>query len=268
MADTIEDLRARAGIDTSGSAPDIAAQQAAIFRQRSNETSYHLEYWEDDSDPWDDLYLGADRMPGIWEVQSGEAVRDIDTKKAKDKDSARVRDLGGQPIKFSATGRLITRDQWRELQRVLPTLNPRTSGGLKSPVAIYHPAVALLGVTTVYITKVTAPKLDNGICEITIDMTEWSAPKPTKVAKTPAPAETPEQKAAHMKSAQLRKEYDEDYLGTLGKNLYTPKDVNNPDGEWRDNMGNKLNDNPPSMSAAKVAAPVSDVHGGFPEIIP
>lgn len=146
---------------------------------------YNLEFWDDWEAPWDTLYLNADRMPGIWEIQSGECARQMDHKKTKDKDKAVVKDLGSLPVKLTATGRLISREDWVELQRVLPLLNPRFNGGLKTPVSIYHPVSALLGISTVYITRLAAPTLSNGILSMNIDMIEWSQPKKAKVGKAP-----------------------------------------------------------------------------------
>lgn len=149
-----------------------------------------LPHWEDPEAPWDKLTLGVHVMPGVWEITGGECFRQIDEKKSKDKDSARIRDMGLRPPRLQARGRLALytpsgdlTDEWDRLQQVMPDINPKKPGGLKQPLSIYHPAAALLGITTIYVERVRPPEVQDGILELAIDMIEWTAePKKTKVA--------------------------------------------------------------------------------------
>lgn len=142
-----------------------------------------LEWWDAVEAPWDRLKIGADVMPGIWEITQGECMRQVDHKKTKGKDGAHIKDLGVLPARFSARGRMISYDDWVKLQEVLPKLNPRNAGKLRSPFTIYHPAIALLGITTVYVERVRVPTVRNGILELNIDLIEWVEPKPAKTTK-------------------------------------------------------------------------------------
>lgn len=149
-----------------------------------------LGHWDDADAPWDKLRLGIHSMPGIWEITSGECARQVDHKKTKGKDGARIKDLGLLPPRFSARGKMCSHGDWLLLQQVMPDIHPKKKGGIKFPLAIFHPAVALLGVTQIYVERVRAPEIKDGILEIQIDMIEWTAePKETKTTnKTSAPS--------------------------------------------------------------------------------
>jgi hypothetical protein len=122
----------------------------------------------------------------VWEVSSGECSRQVDHKKTKDKDGARIKDLGVLPSRFAARGKIMTPEDWETMQDVLQEINPKKKGGLKTPLHIFHPAIAVLGVFTVYVERVRPPELKNGVAEFTFDMIEWTEPKATNIGKTPA----------------------------------------------------------------------------------
>lgn len=149
-----------------------------------------LAHWDEQDAPWDKLQLGTHVMPGIWEITSGQCERQVDHKKTKNKDGARIKDLGLLPPRFSARGKLCSREDWTKLQQIMPDIHPKKKGGIKFPLAIFHPAVALLGVAQIYVERVRAPEVRDGILEIQIDMIEWTAePKATKTSpKASAPS--------------------------------------------------------------------------------
>jgi hypothetical protein len=123
-------------------------------------------------------------MPGVWEITSGEFVRQIDTKKTKGKDKAVLIDLGLMPPRMQARGKLCSPEDWEMLQDAMPDIHPRKAGGLKFPLAIFHPAVALLGINQIYIERIRTPEIREGILEIQIDMIEWTdQPKVSKTKK-------------------------------------------------------------------------------------
>lgn len=149
--------------------------------------------WEADDSAWDRLQLGTFVMPGVWEITGGECARQVDHKKTKDKDGARIKDLGLLPPRFTARGRMLakkknqtTKSDWESLQEILPDINPRKKGGPKFPLSIFHPAVAVLGVNTIYVERIRPPEIRDGILEISIDMIEFAEPKATNISKKPA----------------------------------------------------------------------------------
>jgi hypothetical protein len=147
-----------------------------------------LAYWDDEDAAWDLLYLNEQLMPGVWEIVSGECSRQVDHKKTKDKDGAKIRDLGLLPARFTAKGQIVTREDWRALQAMLPIINPRTPGKERSPLTIYHPAITLIGVQIVYVEKLRVPEVKKGILEVQIDLLEWTEPKAAKVKVVPKSA--------------------------------------------------------------------------------
>lgn len=143
-----------------------------------------IPHWEDDGSPWDKLILGNNVLPGVWAVVNGAAELEIDTKKTKGKDRARVKPLGLLPPKIQARGQLISREDWDALQKIMPDLRPRKPGGPQFALKIYHPAAAFMGLTTVIVERVRSPEITNGVCEITLDLIDWTdEPKKTNVQK-------------------------------------------------------------------------------------
>lgn len=161
-----------------------------------------LPHWEDPGNPWDKLILGNNVMPGVWAVVSGVAELEIDSKKTKGKDRARVKPLGLLPPKIQAKGQLVTRADWEALQKIMPDLQPRKPGGPKFALKIYHPAAAIIGVNMVIVERFRSPEINNGICEITIDLVDWTEePKKVNVQKKAKP---PISSDAEVMVAQLR----------------------------------------------------------------
>lgn len=153
-----------------------------------------LEHWEDPGDPWDVLVINGKPMPGIWEIESCERRHKLDKKKSPKKDGANVEDLGRLTTKVTARGQLYCKpaalrgpgdaDHWGELQKRLEEINPRVNGKLRAPLTIYHPAIAITGITTVYLECVRSPRIRDGIMEISLEFQEYTAPKATKSSKT------------------------------------------------------------------------------------
>lgn len=147
-----------------------------------------LPHWDEVGGPWDGLQLGVYLMPGVWKIGGDGCSRQVDHKKTKNKDGARIKDLGVLPARFNARGTMVSMADWATLQTIIPDINPKKKGGLRFPLAIFHPAVALLGITTIYVEKVRPPEVDErGIMTIEIDMIEWTAePKATKTSSAVA----------------------------------------------------------------------------------
>jgi hypothetical protein len=159
-----------------------------------------LAFFDDVDGSWDRMQIGPRVMPGVWEVVSGECARQVDHKKTKGKDGARIKDLGVLPGRFQLKGRMCTEADWDVLQDVIPEINPKKKGGLRNPVTIFHPAVALLGITTIYVERIRPPEVSHGILTITMDVIEWTkSPKPTKTRdKAESEADLAAKRAAQM----------------------------------------------------------------------
>jgi len=143
-------------------------------------------YWDDRDwqEAWDELILGEDTWPGVWEISGPGVSRKIDVKKTKGEDGATIKDEGYQPARITLTGIIWTEEQWDLLQRLIAKVHPRKPGGLRTPLEIYHPQSSLLGITQIYIDKIGIPKkptAGDGKLSISMSALEWvPQPKPVR----------------------------------------------------------------------------------------
>ncbi len=150
-----------------------------------------IAWWLDGTLVWDLLWLGGDLMPGLATVDA-EVARKIDIQPVKGSDGATIADEGYIPSPINIALKLWLKAHWLEWQRVLPAIHPRQIGGLRRPLEIWHPAAEVLGIETIYVTKIGSPRGEGGKDPriIPIEAIQWfPAPKPaktsSKAAKTP-----------------------------------------------------------------------------------
>lgn len=145
-----------------------------------------LAWWADGSLLWDTLLLGGEVMPGIAAVTC-EVERKLDVQPIKGGDGATIQDQGYVPGPVGIALKIWLPEQWVELQRVLPRIHPRAPGGVRSPLEIIHPAANVLGVHTIYVSKIAAPVIDRSrAAVIAIAGIQWfPAPKTAKANKKP-----------------------------------------------------------------------------------
>jgi hypothetical protein len=116
---------------------------------------------------------------------SGMVSRKIDTRSAAGSDGARVRDRGYEPASLEVTIRVWTEEQLEQLEEVLEPLHPRQGGTQRDPVDVAHPALAILGIRSAYVTAVGVPQLVAGVLQVQIRLLEWTptprrAPRPSE----------------------------------------------------------------------------------------
>lgn len=141
-----------------------------------------LAYWADNTLLWDTLILGGEVWPGVPTIETT-LGRAVDEQRVKGSDGAFLVDQGYDPAKIKITIRMWLEEQWREYQRLLPSVHPRTKGGVRSPVQIAHPEPNSKGVTQIYITGIGPLLIDRGLGTATLDAIEWfPAPKPAKTS--------------------------------------------------------------------------------------
>lgn len=139
-----------------------------------------IPHWEDDHETWDRLELGAWVMPGVWTVDFS-LRREMDVKKAVSTDGARLKDKGYAPPQLTLVGKLSTRDEWVELQKIMPSIHPRRPGASRDPFRIAHPKTLLANIQNVFIHEIDAVELDNGVLRIELRAYEWTKePKPVQ----------------------------------------------------------------------------------------
>lgn len=136
-------------------------------------------FWEDAPDAWDTIIIAGAVMPGHAIVSGDGISRDIDLKKSPGRDGARLRDRGYQNAKFSIEIQVWEADQLEELQRRLEDLQPKRRGGTRNALDVAHPALAMLGITAMYVEGIGMPTLKDGSLSVTLKAIEWyQTPRP------------------------------------------------------------------------------------------
>lgn len=163
-----------------------------------------IQHWADSPSLWNRLTLTpllasattqptTYILPGAWDVQFA-CRRKMDVKKAKGVDGARIKDEGYELPQLELIGKLVTREHWVELQKIIRVIHPRKKGGKRDTYSIEHPKTALLGINAVYITEIAAPRIERGVMSLTIRALEYvPAPKPVQGQKKTATPSLQEQ---------------------------------------------------------------------------
>jgi len=147
-----------------------------------------LPYWHPTDTPeaslWDFLWLGGGLVPGLCALFDISKERSIDLAKQKGKDGITLTDNGYNGAPCKATQILWKKSQWDDFTDWLPNYDPQRPGGVRTPLDIVHPAAALLGVRSVYLTKIHTSNPVNGILRVDFEMVQWFPS--TATAKTKA----------------------------------------------------------------------------------
>lgn len=144
-----------------------------------------IPYWAGEfAYQWDQLWLGGQLFPGIAQLSGPGIKRKLDEKNPKGASGASLTDEGDELAHFDVKLKLWTEAHKDEFERLLPDIHPRRKGGPKSPIEIYHPVAALLGIKNIYIEQIPFPEHDRmGFLVFVLKCIEWvPAPKPQKKA--------------------------------------------------------------------------------------
>lgn len=111
-----------------------------------------------------------------------------DVKKGKGSAGAELTLDGVQPCKGSITCQLFTDQDFKDWDAFVSAVLSIDAEVQKTEgLAIYHPALAAVGVTTIVVKKFSVPQHQGkGLYFVTIDLIEWSKPPPKSVVSTPA----------------------------------------------------------------------------------
>lgn len=136
-----------------------------------------MAYWistEFGNSLWDELFLGGVTWPGVWR-QSTEVGRAVDKAKTAGVDGYTTTDKGYTGGVMQFEGRFFDELSWLDFEALVPNFHPRRPGAIKTPLDIYHPAPALLGITYVYLEKIKIghPAEGSLICPVTLELSEW-----------------------------------------------------------------------------------------------
>lgn len=145
----------------------------------------HEEYADiEQRDPWSVAYLAGNRLPGRATVE-GSTQRKIDVKNGPGLDGATMTHQGYEPAEVTITLLMWTEQQWADFERIIPQLQPKPGKPPAFPMGLEHPAAAVMGITRVYVEKVSLPKEGSvpGSREVQISCKQW--------VKAPAKVVTP-----------------------------------------------------------------------------
>lgn len=139
---------------------------------------------------WDQLVLGGDTFPGLWQVEpvvelSVDVAKWITNQNSIDENNppkyeARLVDKGYGPGKLRATGQIWTAAQWRDLQDVLPRFTPKESSDIRDAFDILHPLTKLIGIDSVLVVKVAPRPPVMHTLYLDIEMLQWFPRSPFK----------------------------------------------------------------------------------------
>lgn len=135
--------------------------------------------YPDELSPWDVITLNGVRAPGICRLDGGKHIP-YDRKAALGQIVGPSALFVFDPVSFTLTLTLWTPRQWLDLQTMLPQLLPAT-GPNPEPRAVKaeHPALAMIGIDTVYFEGVGLPRhIGKQIVEVEFQCYEWRPPLP------------------------------------------------------------------------------------------
>lgn len=108
---------------------------------------------------WDKLIMGGVTWPGVCKIDPVTEL-EIDVAKQKKKGEevgkdATLTDKGYKPATVKATIQIWDREDWEELEKILPKFAPKKTSTVRDAFDIYHPSAALLGIDTVVVQSVS-----------------------------------------------------------------------------------------------------------------
>jgi hypothetical protein len=144
--------------------------------------------WPDELSPWEMIVLNGIRAPGLARLEGGKHIP-YDRKAALGQLVGAASFFVFDPVSFSLTLTIWTPEQWTELQELLPQIMP-PPGPNPNPRAVRaeHPALALLGVDTIYFEGAEMPRFrpppNQQICDLVFQCYEWRPPVPQPSQRT------------------------------------------------------------------------------------
>lgn len=141
-------------------------------------------------DPWDTIYFAGKRFPGIARVRTKKSRR-VDVKEPRGQDGATMTSTGYKPAEIDITLSIWTQDQLSQLQKQMQIILPAAGAkGTITAVTVYYPALAVLGIGSIFIFDVDAlePSSPKGMWSMKIHCREWAAAANGAATVTTTPA--------------------------------------------------------------------------------
>jgi hypothetical protein len=114
--------------------------------------------------------------------------RRVDVRNARGRDGANLTDQGVEPTTVSLSFLAWKAEHFASLQGLIPRLAARQRLRDREPIDVYHPALAALGLTRVYVTKVGSIEAgsQSGTWQMEVECVEYFPPPKRRVTKGPA----------------------------------------------------------------------------------
>jgi hypothetical protein len=134
------------------------------------------DFWvsEDARTAWDTLYLGGELWPGVSNVEAS-SERGVNVAKPRDRSKdPTLTDNGYEPGSIKVTIKIWTEEQWEKLNEIVPRFSPRKSSTVRTPLELWHPATAILGIDTVFVKTIgVVPPQSNQILTFNMALMQW-----------------------------------------------------------------------------------------------
>lgn len=137
--------------------------------------------WERDPTPWHTVVLGGETLPGIWTAQMTNGIaRQIEVKKPRGNDGQEITDQGMVGPEVVLEGSLLS-EEWDAWVALVPKINPRKPGGIKSPQSVVHPLLNAHGIDKIYVHTLRPfnPDPRDNFMRIELHAVQWF-PQPKK----------------------------------------------------------------------------------------
>lgn len=166
-----------------------------------------VPFWADSPFPWQQVRINGETLPGIATV-TGDVGRKVDTAQAPGNDGGTFTHLGYEPAEVEVKLVLATPEHLEAFTRLAPTIRPRKGEKSPKPVNVYHPALELLGIRSLFLMKIGIPEPGSvkGTYEVKLGFAEFipeyhrntrtTTPTTTGGAKTPKPKQAPSKPTA------------------------------------------------------------------------
>jgi hypothetical protein len=134
---------------------------------------------------WDTVTLDGEEWPGLAEVDA-EITRRIQRRRARGRDGGRITDGGLDPTEVPIVFKAWKPEHFTALRALIPRLLARRRLADRTPMDVYHPALAVLGITQLYAKTLGAvkPSGQAGMWEMRVTFIEYFQPPRRAVTRT------------------------------------------------------------------------------------
>jgi hypothetical protein len=146
-----------------------------------------LNHWDSDPALWQTLQINDEDVPGVAKCEAT-IGRKIEQDKPSGADGGRLKDGGLELAQIRVVVTYWTADHWAGIQDVIDRLGARRSMSQRDAVKIFHPSLAVLGISKAVCKSVGSPKPSStpGAHEITLEFVEYNPPtRGASRARTP-----------------------------------------------------------------------------------